>query len=90
MVILLILNTLVGILEQQGALQKLSSKTVTVQCTTPITEKLMFLPWNYINTYTHELESKFNDAWLSGENNYLNINIDRIQIHRENITLIVH
>ncbi len=43
----------------------LAGKNVSVNgVTTPITEKLVFMPWLYTNTFTHELESRLDSASL--------------------------
>lgn len=48
------------------ALQNLSDDSVTVQgVSTPITEKVLFMPWLYPNSFTHELEGEFTGAKLN-------------------------
>ena len=54
-----------GYFKTAAALRDLTGKTITVQSTTaPITEKVIFMPWLYSNTFTHELEGKFDGAEL--------------------------
>ncbi|NLG18738.1 MAG: hypothetical protein GX556_15525 [Fibrobacter sp.] len=54
-----------GYFKTDSVLPMLSNKTVTANgVTIPITEKLIFMPWLYPNTFTHELEGELEDAAL--------------------------
>jgi hypothetical protein len=55
-----------GYFQTSGALQNLSVESVSSGgIVTPITEKLVFIPWLYPNSFTHELEGEFDSAKIN-------------------------